>query len=157
MAGLGSFKDSAESAAGRQGPSPPVSTNIVHRSRTTSYIPHFLEGRRFVVDAGDSSLGGESGWEETVAVFESRGITISIVVLIVANERSSSTTRGLRWRRYERTEERRRRRGDGDYYQGGVIIEKPRFLDMSFADMHTITSISTLEQFSTVCGDTRSR
>lgn len=33
-----------------------------------------------------------------------------------------------------------------------IIIEKPHFLDISFADMHTITSISTLGQFSSECG-----
>jgi hypothetical protein len=47
--------------------------------------------------------------------------------------------------------------GDGAYDEGRAIIEKPRFLDMSFADTHRITSTSTLGQFSTVCGDTRSR
>jgi hypothetical protein len=33
-----------------------------------------------------------------------------------------------------------------------INIEKPHFLDISFADMHTITSISTLGQFSSECG-----
>ena len=42
--------------------------------------------------------------------------------------------------------------GDGDYDEGRVIIEKPQFLDISFADAHTIASISTLGQFSSVCG-----
>ena len=48
--------------------------------------------------------GGESGWDETTTVLKSRGIMISIVVSIVANERSSSATRGFRWQRYERAE-----------------------------------------------------
>ncbi len=47
--------------------------------------------------------------------------------------------------------------GEGTYDEGRAIIDKPRFLDMSFADTHRITSTSTLGQFSTVCGDTRSR
>jgi hypothetical protein len=34
--------------------------------------------------------------------------------------------------------------GDGHYDEGRVIIEKPHFLDISFADAHTIASISTL-------------
>ena len=49
--------------------------------------------------------------------------------------------------------------GDEEHQQGiatgddGVIIEKPHFLDISFAaDTHTITSISTLGQFSSVGG-----
>ena len=42
--------------------------------------------------------------------------------------------------------------GDGDCEGGTVIIERPHFLDISFADTHTITSISTLGQYSSVCG-----
>ena len=49
--------------------------------------------------------------------------------------------------------------GEDEHQQGiatgddGVIIEKPHFLDISFAaDTHTITSISTLGQFSSVGG-----
>ena len=42
---------------------------------------------------------------------------------------------------------------DSEYDSDGVIIEKPHFLDISFADgTNTITSISTLGQFSSVCG-----
>ena len=42
---------------------------------------------------------------------------------------------------------------DSEYDSDGVIIEKPHFLDISFADgANTITSISTLGQFSSVCG-----
>ena len=33
-----------------------------------------------------------------------------------------------------------------------MIIEKPHFLDITFADAHMIASISTLGQFSSVCG-----
>jgi hypothetical protein len=41
----------------------------------------------------------------------------------------------------------------GEYDSDGVVIEKPHFLDISFADgTNTITSISTLGQFSSVCG-----
>jgi hypothetical protein len=46
--------------------------------------------------------------------------------------------------------------GDGAYNEGRAIIEKPRLLDMSFADTHR-TSTLTLGQFSTMCGDTRLR
>ena len=40
----------------------------------------------------------------------------------------------------------------GDDGEENVIIEKPHFLDISFADTHTVTSISTLGQFSSVGG-----
>ena len=41
----------------------------------------------------------------------------------------------------------------GDDGEENVVIEKPHFLDISFAaDTHTITSISTLGQFSSVGG-----
>jgi len=43
----------------------------------------------------------------------------------------------------------------GDCEGGAVIIERPHFLDISFADAHTITSISTLGQYSSVCGTGR--
>jgi hypothetical protein len=111
MAELVSFEDTAKSGSG---PSRtfPASIDEGRPPKPDDFLlPHFLEGRRVVVVTGDSSLGGGSGWDETAAVLESHGITISIVVSIVAKERSSSATKGLRLRRYERTEEQRRRRG----------------------------------------------
>ncbi|KAL3756703.1 hypothetical protein ACHAWU_006121 [Discostella pseudostelligera] len=56
----------------------------------------------------------------------------------------------------EQKEQARRMRGSDDNVKAedddDIIIEKPHFLDISFADMHTITSISTLGQFSSECG-----
>jgi hypothetical protein len=43
--------------------------------------------------------------------------------------------------------------GGGSVCNGGtLIIKRPHFLDISFADTHTITSISIIGQFSSVCG-----
>ncbi|KAL7445322.1 hypothetical protein ACHAXH_007796 [Discostella pseudostelligera] len=56
----------------------------------------------------------------------------------------------------EQKEQARRMRGSDDNVQDAddddINIEKPHFLDISFADMHTITSISTLGQISSECG-----
>ncbi|KAL3766830.1 hypothetical protein ACHAW5_005245 [Stephanodiscus triporus] len=59
----------------------------------------------------------------------------------------------LRSIREQRERARREVEEEGaNFDEGRVIIEKPHFLDMSFADTHTITSISTLGQLSSVCG-----
>jgi len=44
---------------------------------------------------------------------------------------------------------------NGGEVEEDLMIEKPHFLDITFADSHTIASISTLGQFSSVGGDGR--
>jgi hypothetical protein len=58
MAGLVSFKDTVESGS-RLLRTFPASIDKGHPPKPDDFLlPHFLEGRRVIVVAGDSSLGG---------------------------------------------------------------------------------------------------
>ena len=55
----------------------------------------------------------------------------------------------------QKEEQTNKRATGGGEEEEDLMIEKPHFLDITFADTHTIASISTLGQFSSVGGDGR--